>query len=228
MPLSESFQPDAETKDTPTKHYFSKTLLQGFLVLLPITIILAVISIIFNFIFDILSPISALLDPGSDDPHWIMHIISLVVLILFIFIVGISIQNRMGRRHFRKFEKQYLKRIPLYGAIYDLVYQFAGVKKLPFSQVVMIDPYKTGVLMTGFVTEHINDNLYTVFVPTAPNPTNGNIYHVPKDCITFLKVNPQDAMRTVVGMGTGTSSLLVNLSKEENPDKKTDQLKNSV
>ncbi|MTI20990.1 DUF502 domain-containing protein, partial [Fulvivirga sp. RKSG066] len=75
------------------------------------------------------------------------------------------------------------------------------------SEAVIIDPFDTGTLMTGFITDKINDDLYCIFVPTAPNPTNGNIYHVKKEAITFLDVAPQEAMRTVIGMGTGTAKL---------------------
>ena len=69
--------------------------------------------------------------------------------------------------------------------------------------------------MTGFITDQINDTLYTIFVPTAPNPTNGNIYHVPKELITFLDVSTQDAMRTVMGMGTGTCDMLSGMDLSE-------------
>ena len=78
---------------------------------------------------------------------------------------------------------------------------------MPFKQVVLVDPFDSGVLMTGFVTEKINEDLYTVFVPTAPNPTNGNIYHVPKTRLHLLTSKADEAMRTVVGMGTGSSCL---------------------
>jgi len=101
--------------------------------------------------------------------------------------------------------------------VYETVYQFAGVKDLPFSEVVLIDPFNTGTLMTGFVTdktEMSEDGIYTVFVPTAPNPTNGNIYHVKYDAIRFLDIGPQDAMRTIVGMGTGSKALINAKSKE--------------
>jgi uncharacterized membrane protein len=48
--------------------------------------------------------------------------------------------------------------------------------------------------MTGFVTDQVGTDIYTIFIPTAPNPTNGNIYHVPKESLTFLSVDTQVAM----------------------------------
>lgn len=195
------------SKRLTTKQYLSKTLLQGFLVILPLTIIILVLYVVFRFIFNLVAPLSALISPGQEDPHWIFNVIALVILVVFVFMAGLMVQNRVGKVYFKIFERKYLKKIPLYHMVHETVYQFAGVKKLPFSEVVMIDPYKTGTLMTGFITDRITEDLFSVFVPTAPNPMNGNIYHVPRNAVTFLNVSTQDAMRTVVGMGTGTSSL---------------------
>src|SRR5690606_9729161 len=125
----------------------------------------------------------------------------------FVFLIGLLVRNRVGKVYFKRFEKKYLTKLPLYNLIHQTVYQFVGLKKLPFSEVVLLDPFRSGTMMTGFVTDQVNDELYTIFVPTAPNPTNGNIYHVPKELLTFLSVSTQDAMRTVMGMGTGTASM---------------------
>lgn len=191
------------------------SLLQGFLILLPLTIILILLSIVFNFIFGIVAPLSAALDPGSEEPHWIINVLSLGIFCAFVFLIGLLVRNKVGKVYFKSFEKKYLTKIPLYNLIHQTVYQFIGLKKLPFSEVVLLDPFRSGTMMTGFITDRIDDKLYTIFVPTAPNPTNGNIYHVPKELITFLSVTTQDAMRTVMGMGTGTANMLSGMDMSE-------------
>ncbi|WP_057938755.1 DUF502 domain-containing protein [Algoriphagus resistens] len=191
------------------------SLLQGFLILLPITIVLILVSIVFNFIFGIVAPISSALDSGADEPHWLINFLSLAIFCAFVFFIGLLVRNKVGRVYFKSFERKYLTKIPLYNLIHQTVYQFVGLKKLPFSEVVLLDPFRSGTMMTGFITDQIDEKLYTVFVPTAPNPTNGNIYHVPKELITFLSVSTQDAMRTVMGMGTGTASMLAGIDLSE-------------
>ncbi len=114
---------------------------------------------------------------------------------------------KRGHSYFKVFEKRYLNHIPLYSSIKETVAQFSGLKKMPFSQVVLVDAYNTGVLLTGFVTETVTDDIYTIFVPTAPNPMNGNIYHVPVKQLKFLDIEPEQAMRSIVGMGTGSTKL---------------------
>ena len=206
--MNSSTGPTHERKRKFRRGFFLETLLRGFLILLPLTIVLILLSIVFKFIFGLVAPISAVISPGSNEPHWSLNLLSLSIFIAFIFIIGVVIKNKLGRRYFHEFEKRYLTKIPLYNLIHQTVYQFVGLKKLPFTDVVLIDPFRTGTLMTGFVTDRINDDMYTVFVPTAPNPTNGNIYHVPKDAITFISATSQDAIRTIMGMGTGTCTML--------------------
>ncbi|WPR73435.1 DUF502 domain-containing protein [Algoriphagus sp. NG3] len=191
------------------------SLLQGFLILLPLTIVLILLSIVFNFIFGLVAPLSSALDPGTDKPHWLINLLSLTIFCVFIFLIGLLVRHKIGKFYFKNFEKKYLTKIPLYNLIHQTVYQFVGLKKLPFSEVVLLDPFRSGTMMTGFITDQIGEELYTVFVPTAPNPTNGNIYHVPKELITFLNATTQDAMRTVMGMGTGTSEMLKTMDLTE-------------
>jgi len=194
-------------RDLSRKGFIINTIIKGFLVLLPLIIIVFVLSVLFDLIFDLLRPLSHLLQPGEQEPSWIFTVLSLIILMAFIFLIGITIRNKVGRVYFKKFEKKYLFSIPFYNMLHETVNQFTGVKELPFNQAVIIDPFDSGALMTGFVTEKINENMFCVFVPTAPNPTNGNIFHLKKEAITFLDVTPQDAMRTIIGMGAGTAKL---------------------
>ena len=78
---------------------------------------------------------------------------------------------------------------------------------MPFSQVVLVKVFNSETLMTGFITEEMDDELFTVFVPTGPNPTNGFIFHVKRNQLVFVDTKPEDAMRTVIGVGTGSHIL---------------------
>lgn len=190
-----------------TKSYFIQTLIGGLLLVLPTIIILFLLSLIFKFVFNLVEPISSLLDPDSASHALFIKVLSLLILIAFIFLIGLITRDTRSRRYFKTFEKKYLLQIPLYSTLQEIVIQFSGAKKMPFSQVVLLDPYNTGVLMTGFVTEVVSENIYTVFVPTAPNPMNGNIYHFPVSQLKFLDIEPEKAMRTIIGMGTGSTLL---------------------
>jgi uncharacterized membrane protein len=190
-----------------TKPFFIKTLLNGLLLVLPTIIILFLLSIIFKFVFNLVAPISALLDKNAESHALFINVLALLILIALIFIIGLIIRHGRSKRLFKIFEYRYLLHIPLYSTLQETIAQFSGLKKMPFSQVVLVDAFNTGVLLTGFVTETVSEGIYTVFVPTAPNPMNGNIYHVPVSQLKFLDIEPEKAMRSIVGMGTGSSIL---------------------
>jgi uncharacterized membrane protein len=64
--------------------------------------------------------------------------------------------------------------------------------------------------MTGFITDEYNGDSLTVFVPTGPNPTNGFIFHVKEHQIQRVDVSVEDAMKSILGVGTGSKKFMEN------------------
>ncbi|MBK6948927.1 MAG: hypothetical protein IPH16_13505 [Haliscomenobacter sp.] len=67
--------------------------------------------------------------------------------------------------------------------------------------------YGNQTRMLGFVVDELPDDYLSLFVPTGPNPTNGFVFFCHKDQVTHLKARPEDAVRVVIGVGTGASAL---------------------
>jgi uncharacterized membrane protein len=67
--------------------------------------------------------------------------------------------------------------------------------------------------MIGFISAETNEGggMYSVFVPTGPNPTNGFIFLMEKEQVTFLDIKSEEAMRMIIGVGTGSEKLLANI-----------------
>ncbi len=189
------------------KRFFITTLIGGVVVLLPITILVIVINFLIGLISNWLKPLSELLAGTIKLNHFFLDLIALVIVILFCFLVGLFIRTQIGKTSFAYIESTFLNLIPFYSTVKDIVQQFTGNKKTPFKQVVMADVFNSGALMTGFVTDDHENGMYTIFVPTAPNPTNGFVFHVHKDQIRFIKKDAQEAMRSVIGMGAGSAKL---------------------
>lgn len=61
--------------------------------------------------------------------------------------------------------------------------------------------------MTGFITDE-TDGIYTVFVPTAPNPTNGFVFHMPANQVELLNVETDKALRSIIAIGVGSQDVL--------------------
>ncbi len=193
------------------RQFFITTLIGGLLVILPITILILLINLLFTFVQEIIQPISNVIDFGKLTNQWIINLISFSIIIGFLFLVGLIVQTQIGKRLFNAIEKNWLNKLPFYSTIKETVQQFSGRSKTPFSQVVLVDVFGSDTRMTGFITDEIQDNYYTVFVPTGPNPTNGFIFHVPPERIEFLDVKTEEAMRSIIAVGSGSSKFITQI-----------------
>lgn len=189
------------------QQFFLTTLIGGVVVVLPLALLVMLVRFIWGFMTTLLSPLRGIFPIPGHVESWLLDIISLMVVLLAFFLIGLFVRTSIGGRFFKSLEARFLDPLPLYATLRSTVQQFAGLKKMPFSEVVLVDAFGNGALMTGFVIEEISDSLLTVFVPTAPNPTNGFVFHLHKDRIRFVDSKTEEAMRTIIGMGTGSTAL---------------------
>ena len=190
------------------RRFFLTTVIGGIAVVLPFTILIMLVRFIVNFFSSILAPIRPLFPFSQGVAEWIIDLLSFAIVITAFFMIGLVVRTSFGSRMFTRFEERWLMQLPFYSVLRETVRQFFGAKKTPFSQVVLADVFNNGMLMTGFVTDDELGNGYiTIFVPTGPNPTNGFIFHVPEQRVRFVDTRPEDAMRTIIGVGTGSAIL---------------------
>jgi len=200
------------------RRFFFTAVLGGIVVVLPIYILGALIKVVFNFTSLLLKPISSLLYFSSDVNSWIIDLLAFVIVIVLFFLIGLSVRTELGRQLLAFIEENWLAKAPFYSLLRDTVRQILGQEKMPFRQVVLVDVYSNDTRMTGFVVDSTKDGAYyTVFVPTAPNPTNGYIFHVKREQLEFLETKTEDALRSVISMGTGSASLFEGLPPKPEP-----------
>jgi uncharacterized membrane protein len=192
------------------KKYINATLLGGIAALLPLGLVILVFRWLINLVQKYLGPIVEWFSELVElDSYWLM-LASYVVLILGIlisfFFMGIIIRTRIGRFFKKELEQKYLMKIPGYKIARDTVMQFFGKNRSFFSEVVLVDLFNSGTLMTGFVTDDHGEFL-TVFVPTGPNPTSGNIYHVMKDKVMHTAASVDNGMKSIISCGAGSAEI---------------------
>ncbi len=203
------------------KKFFITTLIGGLVVILPITIFILITRLVIRWLTDLVRPIANWISTiGAINQEWndfVINSIALATLVLFCFVVGLVVRTQLGKQLWNSIEHNWLEKLPLYGIVKETVQQFSGAKEQPFSKVVLVDPYNSGNLMTGFITDEHDNGMFTVFVPTAPNPTNGFVFHAPAASVQHIDVDSDDALRSIIGIGFGSKKIL-NL----------DQIKNNV
>lgn len=190
------------------KNFFKTSLLGGLMVILPLALVLFIFKWIFNLVTRIIQPLTNLVMTRSNLRELMANLLVVLVIIGLCFVVGAVVRTRFGKFVHENLENHLSRHIPGYSMIKDIVMQFIGVSKSPFSSVALVRVFGNDTLMTAFITDSHADGSHTAFVPTGPNPTSGNIYHLPDSCVHIVDVSVEETMRSIISCGAGSKTLL--------------------
>jgi uncharacterized membrane protein len=194
------------------RNFLRTTLIGGMVALAPITLIILMFRWMINLIGRTLTPlVNTLMQESDPNPYlkFLLYLITFAATLLFFFIIGLIVRTRLSV-FLNKAEDKYLKKIPGYKLAKETVQQFFGKNRSFFKEVVLVDIFNSGVLMTGFITDDQGE-IITVFVPTGPNPTSGNIYHLPADRVHRTGASVDNGMKTIISCGSGSSVVFATL-----------------
>ena len=197
-------------------NFIKTTALGGLLVIVPIAIILFVLGQLFLGLYGLSRELMALLQLDVDDAMIVFGIAALA-LVALCFFTGLIVRTRLGNAIKRWFNRHIARRIPMYNAIASLTRRFAGVDGMKFAPVE-VDLYGSETRALGFLIETLPDNRCTVFVPTAPVATVGNIYVVSRDRAKRIDASMADALAVVTQWGVDSRQLFVGGDKAEPVD----------
>lgn len=175
---------------------FISYITKGLLAVLPIIILLWLISIIYNFIANIINSIFSITQGNI-----ISTLIVCVLMVIFLFSLGFIVE-RNKKAILLQVTDVIIGKIPLVSSVYstikEVVNLFSGKGVDNYLGVVYlkIGEYKT----MGFVTKEIDD-IYWVFVPTTPNPTSGFLLKVKKDDVEKSDLSVANGFKKLVSLG---------------------------
>jgi len=196
------------------KSFVKMSLLGGSIVLLPIGLLLAAFGWVFGLIELLIQPLTKLVTGESDLSQLTVieklsaDAIVLGLIIAACFLIGIIIKTQVGQFIHEQLEGRILNVAPGYNLIKETVLQFLGNRPSPFSSVALVRIFGNETMVTAFVTERHENGSYTVFVPTGPNPTSGNIYHMKPEFVNLIDQSVEDVMRSIISCGAGSDAIL--------------------
>ncbi len=190
------------------KLFFTTMLLGGVTVILPVAILAAIFGWLFNFVTSLIQPLTNIIVGQAEVREIIADIAVIFIIVVVCFGVGVLVRTRFGKFMYALIEDRLLKVAPGYNLIKETIFQILGGKKSPFSQVALVQIFGNETLVTAFVTDEHADGSSSVFVPTGPNPTSGNIYHLKSEYVHKVDVSVEDAMRSIISCGAGSSRLV--------------------
>lgn len=133
--------------------------------------------------------------------------IGVVILIVVFYIVGLLAIFRIGQFILTGVHKL-MNFIPVVSTLYGVTEQaMASVgSSANFSRVVFIEWPRDGMIAMGFVTGRASfpggeEDLVSVYVPTVPNPTSGNMAFVFENDVVETDMTVDDAMKLIFSGG---------------------------
>ncbi len=149
-------------------------------------------------------------------PGWTVAIRICTILVIFvgIFFVGQIAKITLGR-NFIRWMQMILLKLPLLRIVYSTCEQIGQTVKSSqgglFKEVALFEYPKKGSYAIGFITnfneekfevnENLEEEVYSIFMPTTPNPTSGFLIFVPKNECKVLKMSVSEAMTLIVSGG---------------------------
>ncbi len=184
------------------ENHFQRRVLSGLFELVPlivtIVVILYLVGVTDGFVRGL---------PFVKDRPWDFPGIGLIVMVVIFYIVGLLGMFRAGQK-FLDILSTILRNLPLVRSIYGVTRQAMSSvsSSANFSRVVFIEWPRDGMVAMGFVTGRarapgMEEDLVSVYIPTVPNPTSGNMAFVLEDDIVETDVTVEDAMKLIFSGG---------------------------
>jgi len=197
------------------KDFFKTSLLGGLVVILPTAILLFVFRWIFRLITGLIQPLTNLVVKRAQLQEIVAAVVVIAIILAVCFLVGLLVKTKFGAWLFGALENRILKNAPGYSLVKETIAQFLGNRKSPFSSVALVRLFGNETLASAFITDTHEDGSYTVFVPTGPNPTSGNIFHLKAAYVYPVDVSMEDTMRSIISCGAGSSKLIRAFAERE-------------
>lgn len=195
------------------KSFVRQALIGGLLVVLPLVILVVIFRWAFYFITDMIQPLTNWLSGHIAIPELVADALVVVLLIAGCFLIGTLVSTGVGKWLHARFDGYLSRLAPGYRLIKEIIGQFTGdPESSPFSkgEVVRVKLFGADcpTTVTAISTSHNPDGTITIFMPTGPNPTSGNIYHLPPELVEVIPGATVEAMmRSIIACGAGTDKL---------------------
>jgi uncharacterized membrane protein len=182
--------------------FLVSSLVGGAIILAPIYLSILLVLKAMQAVAGLVKPIAKLL------PDWFPaeRILSLVLVLVVCFLIGVAIRTRAGQAIKERIEKSLLERIPGYALFRSLTQQLAGSREEQVWKPALAEIEEA--LVPAFIIEEFDDGRFTVFVPAAPTPLSGSVYILTPERVHPVDVPFIQAIKSLSRWGSGSKELV--------------------
>lgn len=197
------------------KGTIKKNIIAGLLVTVPVLLTYIVLTFVITRIDALVVPVVSKIIGEKAMENFNGYFVpgmGFLILIFFIFFIGLLTTNFFGKKLF-SFGELVLRKIPIVRVIYITIKKVVDTvsqsNESTFEKMALITypraPLKTlGIIVCDTpdaVSRNIEEPSVNVFVPTSPNPTTGFVIAVPIKDVDFLKMTVEEGLKMVISFG---------------------------
>ena len=197
------------------KSAIKKNIIAGLLVTVPVALTYIILEFVITRIDEMMVPVVSKLIHEKAMENFNGYFVpgmGFLLLILFVFLIGLIATNIFGKKIF-EFGELVLNKIPLVRVIYitikKVVDTISQSQTPTFEKMVLITYPRSPLKTVGIVACNTPDMVFkmvgkrsvNVFVPTSPNPTTGFVIAVPIEDVNFLKMTVEEGLKMIISFG---------------------------
>ena len=197
------------------KGAIKKNIIAGLLVTVPVALTYIILEFVITRIDEMMVPVVSKIIGEKTMENFNGYFVpgmGFLLLILFVFFIGLIATNIFGKKVF-KFGELVLHKIPLVRVIYitikKVVDTISQSQTPTFEKMVLITYPRSPLKTVGIVACNTPDMVFkmvgkrsvNVFVPTSPNPTTGFVIAVPIEDVNFLKMTVEEGLKMIISFG---------------------------
>jgi uncharacterized membrane protein len=188
----------------------------GVILVAPLCLTIWVFSWIVAFVGGTFKPLFLVFVPGAfrDRPGLdaVWSIVATVIVVALVTLLGYVSRYVFGKFFF-SIGDRFMQSIPGVSAVYNTVRQivntFSTQSRHMFNKVVLVEFPRKGCWTIGFLTNTVQGEaqsgagteVWTVFVPTTPNPTSGFLLMLPRADVVELDMPVGEGMKMIISGG---------------------------
>jgi uncharacterized membrane protein len=140
------------------------------------------------------------------------QIVSLLLVLLICFLIGVAIQGQAGQAIWARIEKSAVSKIPGYALVRSLTDRISGKDEDNSWKPALVEIEEA--LVPAFIIEALEDGRFTVFVPSVPTALAGSVYILTSDRVHPLNIPFTQAIKAVSQWGSGSKHLVAAMEME--------------
>ena len=185
-----------------------RALVAGLLILVPFYLAVLLLLKATQSVVALVKPFAMLL------PDWFPaeHVLSLLLVLIVCFLVGVAVRTPTGRAIRERIEKTLFERLPGYALLRSLTQRLAGQGEENVWKPALVEI--EDALVPAFIIEELEDGRFTIFVPSVPTPFAGAVYILSRERVHPLDIPFTQAVQSVSRWGSGSKELVAAMETE--------------